>query len=124
MPVWRPNGFPMSVSQNPASGGAGGVLDQRHTTAPGDVGERVQVAGQTHLVDADDGAGFGSDGGFGQFRIQIKSLWLDVGEDRERPAIADGAGGGDKRVTGGGEFVARVYSSPAQGPGPRGGAPR
>ena len=74
-------------------------------------------------VDRDDRPGPRRDRGLDQGGIDVVGVGLDVDEDGFRPGPPDGPGGGEERVGGGDDLVARLQAQgqerQEQGAGPR-----
>jgi hypothetical protein len=89
---------PASVQPAGGANGAGGVLDQGDAVRSGVRTDRGEIAGQPHLVGAQDRPGAGADQRWDRRRIEIERFRQDIGEHRARPAHVNRIRGGDEAV--------------------------
>ena len=96
----------MTVPEDFASNGAGGVFDQSQASAGRDLAEGEEIAGHSHLMHTQDRPRFLGNGQLDQLRIEIVRQRIDIGKDWNRPAVSYGAGSRNKGITSGDDLIA------------------
>src|SRR5579859_2832219 len=100
----------------------GRVFDQSDPVALGDFLQAVKICGMSAHVDGDDGLGPRSDSGFGQRRIEIVALRIDINKHGKRIGEEHGASGGDEGEVRNDDLVTVIDSERSHGDFERGGA--
>jgi Glycosyl transferase family 2 len=92
-----------------------GVFDHGNTARARDGEDRIEIGRAAVQVDGKNDLRTRADVGFQKLGIEIGSGRVNVHEDRPGAAIGDGGGGGDERVRGGDDFVARLHAGGKKG---------
>ena len=90
--------------------GLSSVFDKIDIIAGGQRAERVEVAGATSDMDADNSDGSFGDGGLRRSGVDIVGIGFYIGEDGDAPGGDDGTSRGDKGVGRDDDLVTGAYA--------------
>jgi len=82
-----------------------GIFDEDDLVFLGELFEFGDAAGVAEDFDADDGLGFGGEGGGEFIEVDVEGFRVDIDEDGFSSDVEDAVGGGDEGEGGGDDFV-------------------